>query len=109
MVSQPREDPSRLIEAEKQLETFVTELEHALDCERTTFNQSELWRTTKPRGQPSSLDEATGHIYSTLISYFTVHCGGIDAFIADCASSHAGVESPSSPIVKQRFAYGRSL
>jgi Asp-tRNA(Asn)/Glu-tRNA(Gln) amidotransferase A subunit family amidase len=105
----PQEDPSHLTEAEKQLETFVRELEHSLACSRTPFNLDELWRAIKPRGQPSSLDRATGHIYSALVSYSAIHSGGINTFITDYTSSHAGAAPQISPIVKQRHDYGRSL
>lgn len=105
----PLEDPSRLSEAEKQLEMFVKELEDSLACSRIPFNLDELWRAMKPRGQPSSLDEATGHIYSALVSYSAIHTGGINDFVKDFAASHAGAEPKISSIVKQRHEYGRSL
>ncbi len=105
----PLDDPARLNEAEKQTEAFVRELEHNLACERSPFSLSELWQVTKPLGQPDSLDEATGHIYSALVSYFAVHEGGVDTFIADYAASHDGQKPNTSDIVRRRHDYGRSL
>ena len=105
----PLEHPAQLTEAEKQMETFVKELEHYLECSRSPFNLDELWCATKPRGQPDTLDEATGHIYSALVSYCSVHEGGINAFVADYAASHDGQKPQISEIVKKRHDYGRSL
>ena len=105
----PLADPSKLTEAEKKIEAFVLQLEQHLSCERTPFNLDELWRAMKPRGQPDSLDEATGHIYSALVSYSALHEGGINDFLASYASSHNGSAPKLSPIVSKRLEYGRSL
>lgn len=105
----PIDDPARLTEAEKQMEAFVQQFEHHLSCQRRPFNLAELWRALKPRGQPESLDEATGGIYSALVSYSALHEGGITNFINTYAASHAGLHPEISPIVQKRHDYGRSL
>ncbi|KAF7508712.1 hypothetical protein GJ744_008959 [Endocarpon pusillum] len=105
----PLADPSKLSEAEKKIEAFVLRLEQHLCCERTAFNLDELWRAMKPRGQPDSLDEATGPIYSALVSYSALHAGGINDFLASYASSHSGAAPQLSDIVSKRLEYGRSL
>lgn len=101
--------PTHLTEAEKQMETFVQHLEHNLSCKRVPFNLDELWRALKPVGQPDTLDEATGHIYSALVSYSALHEGGINRFLSDYTASHSSHEPIISPIVKLRLEYGRSL
>ncbi len=105
----PLADTSKLTAAEKKIEAFVLQLEQHLSCEREAFNLDELWRAMKPRGQPDSLDDATGHIYSALVSYSALHEGGIDRFLAAYASSHQGSAPEISAIVRKRLEYGRSL
>ncbi len=100
---------SKLTEAEKKIEAFVQQLEHHLSCERVPFNLDELWRAMKPRGQPDTLDDATGHIYSALVSYSALHEGGINRFLDSYASAHNGSAPEISPIVRKRIEYGRSL
>jgi Asp-tRNA(Asn)/Glu-tRNA(Gln) amidotransferase A subunit family amidase len=102
-------DSRDLNEAEKHTESFVTSLEEYLKCERIPFNLEQLWQTTRPRGQPGSLDEATGRIYSALTSYFAVREGGIDQFITSYKASNNGREPLITDIVKKRFDYGRTL
>ena len=46
-------------EAEDRFEAFVKILEQHLGCTRSVFNMEELWRDTRPAGQPDSLFEAT--------------------------------------------------
>ncbi|EXJ86197.1 hypothetical protein A1O1_06567 [Capronia coronata CBS 617.96] len=95
-------------EAEKQIESIVRKLEAKLDCERIPFNLNELWRATPPIGQPRSLDEAAGHIYSTITTASAVH-GGLDEFIHDYSTANNGRPPNISELVSRRLEYGRSV
>jgi Asp-tRNA(Asn)/Glu-tRNA(Gln) amidotransferase A subunit family amidase len=105
----PQSDPNCLTEAEKQLESFVQSLEHHLNCTRTPFNLASLWRALKPRGSSDSLDAATGHIYSAVVSYSAVHTGGLNTFITDYTAAHNNQPPAITPIVNQRITYGNSI
>lgn len=104
----PSVDLSAWTDAEKQIENVVLEMEAKLDCQRIAFNINELWRATPPLGQPRSLDEAVGHVYSAITTASAVH-GGIDQFMADYAKANEGKSPPISELVRRRFDHGRSL
>ena len=95
-------------EAEKQIDITITQLESALDCERIPFNINELWRIIPPLGQSKSLDEATGHIYSTITTSSAVHTC-IDKFILDYAATHNGARPRISELVQRRLQHGRGV
>lgn len=67
-------------EAEKQIEGMLVSLESKLNCERIPFNINELWRATPPIGQPRSLDEAVGHIYSAITTASAIHGGWTSSY-----------------------------
>ena len=100
-------DSAHWTAAEKRIESVISNLEFTLGCERIPLNINELWRATPPIGQPRSLDEATGHIYQTLTTYFSVHAG-IDHFVKDHKAKF-GIEPHISELVKRRLDYGREL
>lgn len=104
----PTVDLSQWTQAEKQVEVFVQNVERLLQCERIPFNVNELWRATPPKGQPRSLDEAVGHIYSAITTSGALH-NGVDKFIADYMTANIGKEPSISPLVKRRFEYGRNV
>ena len=95
-------------EAEKQIDKTITQLESALDCERIPFNINELWSIIPPLGQSKSLDEATGHIYSTITTSSAVHTC-IDKFISDYAATHNGARPRISELVQRRLKHGRRI
>ncbi|KAI1630071.1 amidotransferase [Exophiala viscosa] len=95
-------------EAEKKIEGAVRELEVELNCERIAFNINELWRATPPIGQPRSLDESVGHIYSAITTASAVH-GGIDKFIDDFGVANDGKAPKISEIVRRRLDHGRTV
>ena len=95
-------------DAEKQMEAFVKKLESHLNCERVCFNIDTLWRETRPKGQPESLDQAVGHIYSTLTAYFAA-TACVDQFCLDYAAQNDGLEPKITAIVKDRLDHGRKL
>lgn len=95
-------------EAEKQIEGMLVTLESTLNCERIPFNINELWRATPPIGQPRSLDEAVGHIYSALTTASAIH-GGLDIFISDFRTANNGASPKISELVSKRLDHGRSL
>jgi Asp-tRNA(Asn)/Glu-tRNA(Gln) amidotransferase A subunit family amidase len=104
----PSDDPSTLSEADKITEAFVQRLESQLGCERIPFNIFELWEATPPKGQPRSLDQSVGNIYSAITTYSAIHtCVG--QFMADYAVLHAGKEPLISPLVKRRLDFGRTV
>jgi len=94
--------------AEKKIEAVVKNLECQLKCERISFNINELWRATPPVGQPRSLDEAVGHIYSAITTASAVH-GGLHRFFEDYAAANAGSAPKISDIVQRRLNHGRAL
>lgn len=104
----PAVDKSQWNEAEKQIEIFVQNMEHHLGCERIAFNINEIWRATPPKGQPRSLDEAVGHIYSAITTSGALH-NGIDKFLADYAAANSGEEPHISSLVKRRLNHGRTI
>lgn len=104
----PEVDPSTWTDAEKEIEQTVVQMERLLNCKRIPFNINELWRATPVIGQPRSLDEAVGHIYSALTTSGALH-SGIDQFIEDFKQANDGREPPMSEIVKARLDYGRSV
>lgn len=95
-------------EAEKQIEGMLVSLESKLNCERIPFNINELWRATPPIGQPRSLDEAVGHIYSAITTASAIH-GGLDKFISDFQTANDGASPKISELVSKRLDHGRSL
>lgn len=92
--------------AESQFEEVVQKLENHLQCSRTVFSLEDLWRKTRPAGQSESLDEATGHIYSTLTTYSVVE-DDIDPFIEAYKETFNGATPWIDPIVQARHDYGR--
>lgn len=104
----PAVDVSNWTMAEKQIEAFVQSMEHHLGCERIAFNINEIWRATPPKGQPRSLDEAVGHIYSAITTSGALH-NGVDKFIVDYAAANAGKRPRISELVKRRLDYGRTV
>ena len=103
----PSVDPAYWTMAEKHLESFVANLEFNLNCERIPININEVWRATPPIGQPRSLDEATGHIYSALTTYFALHTA-IDQFRKKYRTKH-GRDPRISETVQRRLEYGSQL
>ena len=104
----PAVDMRKWTEAEKQIEIFVQGMENHLNCERIAFNINEIWRATPPKGQPRSLDEAVGHVYSAITTSGALH-NGVDKFIADYAAANDGRSPKISPLVQRRLEYGRSV
>ena len=104
----PSVDVSVWTEAEKQIENVVLEIEAKLDCQRIAFNINELWRATPPVGQPRSLDDAVGHVYSAITTASAVH-GGIDQFMAEYTKINDGRLPPISDLVRRRLDHGRNL
>ena len=102
----PRE-PGDAADVEDLFEETVRKLESHLKCTRTTFNVDDLWRRTRPNGQPASLDEATGSIYTILTTHSCVR-ETIDPFIADYKSSNDNRLPPIDSVVKTRQDHGRS-
>ena len=101
-------EPGDAAEVEDLFEETVQKLESHLKCSRTTFNLDDLWRQTRPTGQPESLDEATGNIYTVLTTYTCVRAT-IDPFIADFKAANNSRNPPIDPIVKARQTHGRSI
>ncbi|KIX95353.1 uncharacterized protein Z520_08870 [Fonsecaea multimorphosa CBS 102226] len=94
--------------AEKQIETMLTRLASHLDCERVFFDIDELWRATPPIGQPRSLDEAVGHIYSSITTASAL-AGGIDQFLDKYRANNNGGPPKVSDLVQRRLEHGRNL
>jgi Asp-tRNA(Asn)/Glu-tRNA(Gln) amidotransferase A subunit family amidase len=95
-------------EAEKQIEAMLLNLESRFDCERIPLNINEVWRATPPVGQPRSLDESVGHIYSA-ITTASACAGGLDDFIAKYKAEHNGMPPKISDLVNRRLEYGRAV
>ena len=93
-------------EAEEQIEVMLKNLESRFDCERIPFNINELWRATPPIGQPRSLDQSVGHIYSAITTASAV-AGGLDKFINTYKAKHNGKPPKISDLVNRRLAPGR--
>ena len=104
----PQDDPSLLTESDKQMESFVQNLESELCCKRIPINIYELWRATPPKGQPRCLDQALGHVYSAVTTYSAVHTG-MDKFVADYAATQTGRTPYVSPLVQRRQDFGRKV
>lgn len=104
----PEVDQSTWSEAEKQIEQTVMQMEKLLNCKRIPFNINELWRATPVIGQPKSLDDAVGYIYSAITTSSALHAG-IDDFIETYKQNNGGEEPPMSAIVKARLDYGRNV
>ncbi|KAK5051431.1 hypothetical protein LTR84_003083 [Exophiala bonariae] len=104
----PSVDSASWTEAEKQIEGMLLQLESKLNCKRIPFNINELWRATPPLGQPRSLDEAVGHIYSAITTASAIH-GGLDKFISDFQTANNGTSPKISELVSKRLDHGRSL
>jgi Asp-tRNA(Asn)/Glu-tRNA(Gln) amidotransferase A subunit family amidase len=104
----PSVDLAHWTDAERLIEGTILNLEAQLHCERIPFNINELWRATPPMGQPRSLDEAVGHIYSAITTASAVH-GGIDPFIREYSVANDGEVPKISELVRRRLDYGRSL
>ncbi|KAH0843071.1 glutamyl-tRNA (Gln) amidotransferase [Fonsecaea pedrosoi] len=94
--------------AEKQIESVLTRLEFHLDCERVSFDIDELWRATPPVGQPRSLDQAVGHVYSAITTASAV-VGGINQFFDKHRANNNGQSPKVSDLVNRRFEYGRNV
>lgn len=92
--------------AEHELEVFVQKLEAYLGCTRTRLNMDQLWRDTRPTGQPETLDEATGKLYTPLVYYQSIR-KNIDPFIADYEAKNHGVTPWIDTIVRKRFDAAR--
>ncbi|KAK5091739.1 hypothetical protein LTR05_001924 [Lithohypha guttulata] len=104
----PEVDQSTWSEAEKRIEQTVLNMEKLLDCKRIPFNINELWRATPVIGQPKSLDEAVGHVYSAITTSSALHTG-IDEFVATYKQNKGGEEPPMAAIVRARLEYGRKV
>ncbi len=104
----PSVDMAYWTEAEKKIEGVVRDLERHLNCERICFNINELWRATPPIGQPRSLDDAVGHIYSNITTASALH-NRIDKFMSDYAAANNGSAPPLCEVVQRRLDYGRHL
>ena len=104
----PGVDRATWTAAEKQIEITIAQLESALDCKRIAFNINELWTITPPVGQSRSLDEAVGHIYSTITTSSAIHTC-IDRFISDYATTHKGSHPNISDLVQRRLDHGRQI
>ena len=100
--------PGKAAEAEDKLETFVQRLEQHLDCKRSVFNMDELWRKTRPSGQPDSLFEATKTLYQDIV-YYTYTRETIDPFIKDYSAANNGRKPHLDGLPQARQAYGRGL
>ena len=100
-------EPGDAAEVEDLFEETVQKLESHLKCTRTTFNVDDLWRRTRPIGQPESLEEATGSIYTILTTYSCVR-ETIDSFIADFKAANNNRLPLIDPVVKARQDHGRS-
>lgn len=104
----PGVDRSTWTVAEKQIEAVISQVEATLDCTRIPFNINELWRVTPPVGQPRSLDEAVGNIYSVITTSSAVHTFA-DRFISDYAAKHSASSPNISPLVQRRLDHGRKV
>ena len=100
-------EPGDAAEVEGLFEDTVQKLESHLKCARTTFNLDDLWRQTRPTGQPERLDEATGDIYTVLTTHSCVR-ETIDPFIADFKAANNNRLPIIDPVVKARQDHGRS-
>lgn len=72
------------------------------------FDLEDLWRETRPKGQSESLDQATGSISTTLITY-TIVRELMDPFIASYKAPRYGKTPLVDPIVKARHDHGRKI
>lgn len=104
----PAVDQSKWIDAEKQIEQTVQGMEKLFNCKRIPFDLSELWSATPVIGQPKSLDEAVGTVYSTITTTSALRTG-IDDFISEYKLRNNGQEPPMSEIVRQRLNHGRTV
>ncbi|KIW31595.1 uncharacterized protein PV07_03225 [Cladophialophora immunda] len=104
----PSVDAKYWSQAEKQIETMLSRLECHLDCERVFFDIDELWRATPPIGQPRSLDQAVGHVYSTITTASAVG-GGIDQFFGKYEANNNGQPPKVSDLVNRRLDHGRNV
>ena len=100
-------EPGDAAEVEDLFEETVQKLESHLKCTRTTFNVDDLWRQTRPIGQPEKLDEATGSIYTILTTHSCVR-ETIDPFIADFKAANNNRQPLIDSVVKARQDHGRS-
>ncbi|OAL37318.1 hypothetical protein AYO20_03494 [Fonsecaea nubica] len=104
----PSIDSKYWSQAEKQIESVLTRLEFRLNCERVSFDIDELWRATPPVGQPRSLDQAVGHIYSAITTASAV-VGGINQFFDEYRANNNGHSPKVSDLVNRRVEYGRNV
>jgi Asp-tRNA(Asn)/Glu-tRNA(Gln) amidotransferase A subunit family amidase len=104
----PSVDTAFWTEAEKQIEAMLLSLESKLNCKRIAFNIDELWRATPPIGQPRSLDESVGDVYSTITTASAIH-GWLDKFISDFQTVNNDALPKISELVSKRLDHGRSL
>ena len=104
----PGDARSTFSEADKVTEAFIQNLEAQLKCKRIPINIYELWEATPPKGQPRSLDESVGSIYSAITTYSALRTG-VDQFMADYANGNHGKEPPISDLVKRRLDSGRAI
>ena len=100
-------EPGDAAEVEDIFEETVQKLESNLKCIRTTINLDDLWRRTRPIGQPETLDEATGSIYTILTTHSCVR-ETIDPFIADFKAANNNRLPFIDSVVKARQDHGRA-
>ena len=100
--------PGDAAQVEGLLEETIQKMESYLECTRIPFILEDLWRQTRPDGQPESLDEATGSIY-TILSTSSCVRETIDPFIADFKAANDGRLPFIDSIVKARQNHGRSI
>ena len=104
----PSVDPKNWTEAEQKIELTIRNLESHSSCDRIPFNIDDLWRATPPIGQPRSLDESVGAIYSTLTTASFAPTILTD-FTHRHQSNHAGASPQICPLVRRRLTHGHTL
>ena len=102
------EGPEKAAEAETRFDSFVKTVEHHLGVNHEVFNIDNLWRQTRPAGQPESLDEATGTIYQ-IVAYYTYLKDIMEPFIADYKAANNGRLPFVDPIVRRRQQWARQV
>ncbi|KAI9748793.1 MAG: hypothetical protein M4579_007117 [Chaenotheca gracillima] len=94
------------IDAERIMEDSVKQIESCLGCQRQVFNLDELWTQTRPQGQPETLDEAVGKIYSIITTYTSTR-DRIASFLTDHQARKDGRAPFIDPLVLSRHRFGR--
>lgn len=104
-------DPAHCLEnlspSEKCMEIFVRNLETYSGTSRQPFNVESLWRATRPKGMPPTLDEAVGFVYATLTTYFASR--DLLPFLGDSSQIDQVLSPTSSPTVRARLRHGLTL